>query len=195
MFHPAERADVARHSADRSAPSDMINDSYASFLPKRSRQAGRAITSVHINRFAVPSPMKLCITIPDKPSEADRAAVLAPLRAYNISRAGDPYIRPVAVLLTNKLGDHVGGLWGRCAYNWLFIELLAVPEEYRGQGYGLALMQQGEAIARADGCVGIWLDTYEFQARGFYEKLGFDLFGTLDDHPIGQKRFFLRKQL
>ena len=56
-------------------------------------------------------------------------------------------------------------------------------------------MQQGEAIARADGCVGVWLDTYEFQARGFYEKLGFDLFGTLDDHPIGQKRFFLRKQL
>lgn len=138
--------------------------------------------------------MTLHITIPDTPSQADRAAVVAPLRAYNISRAGDPLIRPVAVLLTNELGDHVGGLWGRCAYDWLFVELLAVPEEHRGGGYGKSLMQRGEEIARADGCIGIWLDTYEFQARGFYEKLGFDIFGTLDDHPIGQKRYFLQKR-
>jgi ribosomal protein S18 acetylase RimI-like enzyme len=65
----------------------------------------------------------------------------------------------------------------------------------RGKGCGKALMAQAENIARANGCIGLWLDTYEFQARGFYEKLGFEVFGTLDDHPIGQKRFFLRKRL
>ena len=139
--------------------------------------------------------MTLRITTPENPSEADREAVLAPLRAYNISRAGDPRIRPVAILLTDARGDRVGGLWGRCAYNWLFVELIAVPEEHRGQNYGTALMEQAEGIARANDCIGIWLDTYEFQARDFYEKLGFELFGTLDDHPIGQKRFFLRKRL
>jgi ribosomal protein S18 acetylase RimI-like enzyme len=56
-------------------------------------------------------------------------------------------------------------------------------------------MQQAEAIAREAGCAGIWLDTYEFQARGFYERLGFTLFGTLPDHPVGQRRFFLMKRL
>ena len=135
------------------------------------------------------------ISTPETPSEAHHDAVLAPLRAYNISRAGDPRIRPVAVLLTDEYGDHVGGLWGRCGYDWLFVELLAVPEEHRGANYGRALMEQAEAIARANDCVGIWLDTYEFQARGFYEKLGFEIFGTLDDHPVGQRRFFLRKRL
>jgi hypothetical protein len=40
----------------------------------------------------------------------------------------------------------------------------------------------------------IGLDTFEFQARGFYEKLGFELFGTLDDHPVGHCRFFLCQQ-
>jgi GNAT superfamily N-acetyltransferase len=139
--------------------------------------------------------MTLRITTPEIPSDADREAVLAPLRAYNVSRAGDPRIRPVAVLLTDERGDRVGGLWGRCAYNWLFVELLAVPEAHRGGTYGTALMEQAEQIARANGCIGIWLDTYEFQARGFYEKLGFEVFGTLDDHPVGQKRFFLRKHL
>lgn len=139
--------------------------------------------------------MTLRIITPENPSDADRESVLAPLRAYNISHGGDPRIRPVAVLLTDEHGAQVGGLWGRCAYDWLFIELLAVPEAHRGEDYGTALMEQAERIALANECVGIWLDTYEFQARGFYEKLGFEVFGTLEDHPIGQKRFFLRKQL
>lgn len=131
--------------------------------------------------------MTLRITVPENPSEADREAVIAPLRVYNISRA-------VALLLTNDQGEHVGGLWGRCAYDWLFVELLVVPDELRGSGYGKALMEQAEEIARATECVGMWLDTYEFQARGFYEKLGFELFGMLDDHPVGQKHFFLCKR-
>jgi GNAT superfamily N-acetyltransferase len=138
--------------------------------------------------------MTLRITIAENPSEADRDAVLAPLRTYNIAHAGDPRIRPVAVLLTDEGGDQVGGLWGKCAYDWLFVELLVVPPEHRRGNYGKTLMDQAEGIARANGCIGIWLDTYEFQARGFYEKLGFEVFGTLDDHPIGQKRFFLRKR-
>jgi len=56
-------------------------------------------------------------------------------------------------------------------------------------------MEQAETIAREAGCTGIWLDTYEFQARGFYEKLGYTLFGTLDDYPVGQRRFFMQKRL
>lgn len=139
--------------------------------------------------------MTLRITIPESPSSADRDAIVEPLRAYNISQAGDSGSRVVTVLLTDEHGHHVGGLWGRCAYDWLFVELLAVPEEHRGRNHGRALMEQAESIARANDCVGLWLDTYEFQARGFYEKLGFEVFGTLDDHPIGQKRFFLRKRL
>ncbi|OWK30981.1 GNAT family N-acetyltransferase [Sphingomonas mucosissima] len=138
--------------------------------------------------------MTLRISIPDEPSAAHREAVLAPLRAYNQSQASDPRIQPVVVLLTDKGGAHVGGLWGRCAFDWLFVELLAVTEEHRGANHGRALLEQAESIARANGCIGVWLDTFEFQARGFYEKLGYEVFGTLDDHPVGQKRFFLRKR-
>jgi GNAT superfamily N-acetyltransferase len=139
--------------------------------------------------------MTLRITQSENPSDADREAILAPLRAYNIARAGDPRIRPVALLLTDEEGNRLGGLWGKCGYDWLFVELLAVPEEHRGGSYGTALMAQAEEIARANGCMGIWLDTFEFQARGFYERLGFEVFGELEDYPAGQKRFFLRKRL
>jgi len=138
--------------------------------------------------------MTLQITIPAVPSEADREAVLAPLREYNAAQAGDPQLRPVAILLTNENGAPVGGLWGKIAYDWLFVELLAVPQAHRGHNYGTSLMQEAERQARAHSCLGIWLDTYAFQARGFYEKLGFTVFGTLEDHPKGSRRFFLQKR-
>ena len=138
--------------------------------------------------------MTLRITIPESPSDADREAVVAPLRVFNMANAGDPHYRPVAILLTDHSGADVGGLWGKCVYNWLFVELLAISKEHRGAGYGKRLIGEAERIARANGCIGLWLDTYEFQARDFYEKLGFQLFGTLEDHPIGHNHFFLRKR-
>jgi GNAT superfamily N-acetyltransferase len=145
--------------------------------------------------FGYDAEMTLLITISEHPSDADRDAIAAPLRAFNIARGGDPRIRSVAILLTTEDGSHVGGLWGKCAYDWLFVDLLTVPEEYRGGSYGKKLMAQAESIARANGCIGVYLDTFEFQARGFYEKLGFEVFGELEDHPIGQRKFFLRKRL
>jgi hypothetical protein len=41
----------------------------------------------------------------------------------------------------------------------------------------------------------VWLDTYSFQARGFYERLGYTVFGTINDYPPGHSRFFLTKTL
>lgn len=100
------------------------------------------------------------------------------------------------ILLRDRAaGSTIGGLWGRSVYDWLYVELLAVPEDLRGQGVGSTLMRQAETIAIERGCVGVWLDTYGFQARGFYEKLGYEVFGVLDDHPRGSQRFFLRKLL
>ena len=56
-------------------------------------------------------------------------------------------------------------------------------------------MRTAEEVARERGCAGIWLDTFSFQARGFYEKLGYTVFGRIDDYPPGQSRFWLRKHL
>ena len=56
-------------------------------------------------------------------------------------------------------------------------------------------MQAAEEVARERGCIGMWLDTFSFQARGFYVKPGFTVFGTIDDYPIGHRRFYLSKRL
>ena len=53
----------------------------------------------------------------------------------------------------------------------------------------------GRTRPRRRGCTGIWLDTFTFQAPGFYEKLGFTVFGRLEDYPPGEARVFYAKQI
>jgi GNAT superfamily N-acetyltransferase len=139
--------------------------------------------------------MTIQLHVPDQPTPEDREAVLAPLRAYNEAAFGPGRAEPLAILLHNDEGQTIGGLWGRSNYDWLFVEYLALPEAVRGQRLGSRLVAEAERIARERGCCGIWLDTFAFQARGFYEKLGFTVFGTLEDHPRGSRRFFLSKRL
>ncbi|HEY5801084.1 MAG TPA: GNAT family N-acetyltransferase, partial [Burkholderiaceae bacterium] len=88
-----------------------------------------------------------------------------------------------------------GGLWGMTGFGWLFVQLLSVPDDLRGQGVGRELMAMAEAEAKARGCSGVWLDTFEFQARGFYEKLGYQQFGEIAEYPPGYARYFLKKTL
>ena len=139
--------------------------------------------------------MSHAIVIADTPTDADRDAILAVLAGYNAAQGHPAHRVPLAVLIRDAAGATIGGLWGRSAQDWLFIEYLAVPEALRGQAIGTDLMRRAEQAARDRGCVGIWLDTFAFQARPFYEKLGFGTFGTLDDHPVGSARHFMAKRI
>jgi len=130
----------------------------------------------------------------ESPVAADRDAIAAPLRAYNLGHVPTLAIQPLVIALRDEHGHTIGGLWGETGLDWLHVDLLAVPEPLRGQDVGTALMQRAEAIARDRGCIGAWLDTFAFQARGFYEKLGYSVFGEIPDYPVGGARYFLRKR-
>jgi GNAT superfamily N-acetyltransferase len=130
----------------------------------------------------------------EEPTQDDRAAIAAPLIAYNLAKGPPPDARALAIVLRDDQGRVSGGLWGKTVYDWLYVELLSVPESMRGQHLGADLMRRAEEIARQRGCVGAWLDTFAFQARGFYEKLGYHTFGELADHPRGSARYFLMKR-
>jgi GNAT superfamily N-acetyltransferase len=136
------------------------------------------------------------IVLTDAPSVEDRAAVLNGLIQFNEAHAGPHGWHPLAVLVRDSAtGRTVGGLAGASFHGWLFIELLWLPDHLRSAGLGTRLIRQAEAEASRRGCRGIWLDTYSFQARGFYEKLGYTQFGMLDDCPPGHQRFYLAKRL
>lgn len=136
------------------------------------------------------------IVLSTSPTDDMYDAIVGPLVDYNTRVAGPSRKELIALLLKEpKAKRPVGGLWGQFGYDWLFVELLVVPEHLRGGGYGTKLMQEAERIAMDRGAAGIWLDTFSFQARGFYEKLGFSVFGELPGHPRGGARYFMSKTL
>lgn len=98
-----------------------------------------------------------------------------------------------AFLLYDTANYLVGGVSGILYWDWVFIESLWVDDMLRGNGLGIELMKHAETHAVSRGCHAAWLDT--FQARAFYEKCGYEVFGALDNYPAGQQRWFLKKRL
>ncbi len=139
--------------------------------------------------------MTASIIVAANADSADREVIASGIRAFNESRAGSSQASPLAVLLKDDSGQTVGGLWGRTSFGWLFVELLFVPEALRGRRYGVRLLDAAEHATRARNCHAVWLDTYDFQAVPFYERLGYREFGRLEDYPRGHTRHFLRKDL
>ncbi len=123
-----------------------------------------------------------------------RARIVAPLAAYNDRTAGPADHGLLAITLRDQAGEIAGGLWGRTGYGFLFIELLTVGDA-AGQGLGSRIMHAAEEEALRRGLHGIWLDTWTFQAPGFYEKLGFSEVGRIADYPPGHDRIFFCKRL
>jgi GNAT superfamily N-acetyltransferase len=139
--------------------------------------------------------MSVSLALTATPTAAEEAAVRGALREANAA-AGFPHdTAPLAVLLRDAAGAVVGGLWGRTGWSWLYVENLAVPPALRGDGWGKRLLAEAEAGARARGCIGARLDTYSFQARGFYEKQGYCVAGTIPDCPPGQTRWTMIRRL
>ena len=128
-------------------------------------------------------------------SPEEGAAVLRGLREFNEVRLGPPNEQPVRIVLRDDSGNLIGGLLGHTKWSWLYVSTLWVDESARGKGWGTKLMDAAEELARSRGCTHVSLDTFEYQARPFYEKLGYKLFGTLEGYPPGYRQYYLTKQL
>ena len=139
----------------------------------------------------------MSLHVTDAPGEADRQAVLEGLVAFNhaVLGAQDHAPVPLAVLWRDTAGPPAGGAIGRSWGGWVFLELLWLPDRLRRQGVGRQVMAAVEAEARKRGCMGVYLDTFSFQARPFYERLGYGVIGRLEGMPFGHDRFWLAKRV
>ncbi len=126
---------------------------------------------------------------------AMRAEVLVNLRGYNRRHAPDPMWEPLTIVAHRSDGTLAGGLVGEFGWRWLHVDLLWVADAARGRGLGSALLHAAEAESRARDSLGIYLDSFDFQAPAFYQKLGFTVFGVLDDYPPGNRQTYLSKRL
>lgn len=123
-----------------------------------------------------------------------RREIIKGLRAYNVGVIGRIDHRPLTVTVHDK-GKIVGGLVGETFLGWMFVSLLWVSEQHRGKGWGRSLLKSAEAEARKRGVNHVYVDTFSFQAPGFYKKLGYREFGRLKQFPVGHDRVWMSKAL
>ena len=113
------------------------------------------------------------ITFIEDPSDEDLQVIRDAYKDFTETQIGKEERREIAFFIRGGQGAVVGGVKGGYGnYGWLWIELLWVSEEVRGKGYGAKLMANIEEEAKKSGCTNAYLNSFSFQAVGFYKKIG-----------------------
>jgi GNAT superfamily N-acetyltransferase len=133
------------------------------------------------------------ITYEPMPQPDEIAIVRAGLSAYNRRHAPDDTFEPLTWFVRDAQGAIIGGLLGGIIWQWLYVDILWLSDELRGQGYGSRLLTEAERLAMERGCIGSHLTTMSFQALEFYERHGYTVFGVLEDFPPGHRKYMLQK--
>ncbi len=129
------------------------------------------------------------------PSPEDSSLIEDGLRHFNLLYAEPDQHTLLRIFARNDSGEIIGGLLGETFWRWLYIADLWIHGDHRHFGVGTELMQKAEAEAIRRGCCHAYVDTLSFQAPDFYPRLGYTVWGTLDDLPPGHRRIFFKKDL
>ena len=134
------------------------------------------------------------LEITNNPATTDNDFIIQKTREYNSTFVPSEF-EELSVFCRSVNDDIIGGLTGKTFWGWLHIEYLWVEEAQRGKNIGTDIVLAAESEAKKRGCVGSTLDTFSFQALGFYQKLGYSQVGKLSGYRDKYDRFYLQKKL
>lgn len=117
------------------------------------------------------------------------------LKLFNESIIGAYETKPFCIYATNNENEVIGGVKGDIFGQLCRIFTLWIDENYRGKNIGSKIFKKLDKLANDNNCKIIQTDTTEFQAKEFYEKMGFTVFATLPNNFMGYKSYILRKKL
>ena len=113
----------------------------------------------------------------------------------NVAALADAWA-PLDYVMKNENDEEIAGILSGIGYwNGLDIKILWVRDDYRGQGIGSMILKHVETIAIKKGATMAMLDTFSFQAEGFYLKNGYGSIGKINDFPKGYNRIYFSKKL
>ncbi len=132
-------------------------------------------------------------------ADGDRDIIGRGLVAYNLQQVPMTQ-RELFISIDKKVVDENGTILAGCCgevycWNVACIDMLWVDERHRGRGLGARLLAEVEQAAMEENCSLIHLDTFDFQAKDFYLRHGYEVFGALEDCPEGHCRYYLKKKL
>ncbi|TRX58101.1 GNAT family N-acetyltransferase [Thalassomonas sp. M1454] len=141
--------------------------------------------------------MKIDVTT--SPTESDLETISKGIQSFNQRHIPDDVVfeadTKFAAFVRDDDGKVLGGVRATAFWNYCILELLWLSDETRGKGVGNKLMDAAESFAKEKGFKYMRTETLSFQAKPFYEKRGYKVYGELVDHPQGHVTFCLVKAL
>jgi len=125
----------------------------------------------------------------------DAEFIATQLTRHNTALTGVESAEPLNILVRSPDGSIVGGVKAATCFGWLYVSDIWLEESVRRQGLGSKMMHAAETRALERGCARAWLTTFSFQARPFYEQLGYHVFSELEQYPGEVSLYFMRKSL
>ena len=132
-------------------------------------------------------------------SDDENNFVFNKLVEYNLSQV--PLQQEIDYIYINRVIENenkeiIAGISGKIyCWNCVYVDQLWVDEKYRKEGLGRSLLEDVENLSNEKGCHLIHLDTFDFQAKDFYLRNGYEVFGVLEDCPKEHKRYYLKKNI
>jgi len=117
------------------------------------------------------------------------------LLQFNCSKVDKYSYENFIIKTIDNSNSTIAGIHGQVGGGWLYIASLWVNEFHRKQGIGKKLLFLAEERGIKKHCCGAYLYTYSFQSPKFYEKLGYEVFGTLEGFCVNQSKLFMKKNL
>jgi GNAT superfamily N-acetyltransferase len=140
-----------------------------------------------------PMPEELRLTFEGEPSREEAGQINAALGNWNVEVTGLRDYAPANFFIRDADGAIRGGIlayvWGR----WLHVDTLWLADDLRGQGWGTKLLESAHDLGREKGATAAFLDTFDWQARPFYERLGYTLVAEVHGIPEGHSRYYMAK--
>jgi GNAT superfamily N-acetyltransferase len=140
--------------------------------------------------------LSLTVLEHDEPEVQEQIREL--LRTFNRITVPEAYTdwssqRTYDLIYRDEQGEIAGAILNKLYWGDMYIAYLFVREDMRGQDIGSRLIEQSEQAAIERDCTYMWVTTFSWQARGFYEKHGFRIVGEMQNHPPGHSLYTLRK--
>ncbi len=129
------------------------------------------------------------------PIQADENLLFKGIDADAAKKKGMRPIEAFQVIARDGKKAILGGISGVFIFGCLYVDMLWVDELHRQTGLGTKLMEEAERNAREKGCTFATLNTMDWQALPFYQKLGYQIEFIREGFENSSKMYLLRKKL
>ncbi len=135
------------------------------------------------------------VSINGEPNPIDKQVMIDGMLSYHASKGHVRKSETFSVVIKDQNEKLLGCVMVSFLWNGMSIQSLWVDDAVRGQGLGKKLMAMAEEEGVKRGCTIAYTDTFTWQAPGFYEKLGYKIYGKLEGFPEDNALSYFCKKL